>query len=184
MKKIMILIVSIFLLTGCETPEDKTNDVIDDLLKHSNFEMELLTEVTESIESNYSIMEGFGEFTLLPPELIGDVDINMYMNENETTYYRVTGYPDVLSTGRFVTSIVTSDTSINVYDLFVGKEITNDDLDEYMETIGYSPDDRFVGVVQRVYVNEHVYIRVYLENGVITGIRVEVDVTNEEGVIF
>jgi hypothetical protein len=178
---LFVVVLGIFFI-----PRIRTNYVIKDINENSTFELELISEITDDIKNDYVIMEGFGEYTLLG-SFTGDPyedDINVYLEENETTYYRITSYPDVMSGGHYVTSIETTDPDIDLYDLYVGKSIPLENLDCYMNSLGFSPVDYLTGDITKTYSKANVRIRVYFSANTIVKLRVEAEVTNRTGVIF
>lgn len=181
MKRLTIIIIFVFaiLLTGCT--RQKTERIIEDISQNSNFEYELLTEITENITSKFNIMGGFGVETLVDSNIDPySVDINEYMLNNPTTYYEVTAYPDYVNGGSYITRISTSDPEIYIYDLSVGDEYTEVEIIEYMRSLGFYPRDS----ISSIYVNERVWIRVFLEEGIIIKLVVEVEITNRTGIVY
>ncbi|MBU1093164.1 MAG: hypothetical protein KKH01_01740 [Firmicutes bacterium] len=181
MKRLTIIIIFVFviLLTGCT--RQKTERIIEKISQNSNFEYELLTVVTEDVTSKFNIMGGFGVETLIDANIDPySVDIYEYMLSNPTTYYDVTAYPDYANGGSYITRISTSDPEIHIYDLSVGDEYTEVEIIEYMESLGFYPRDS----ISSVYVNERVWIRVYLEEGIIIKLGVEVEITNRTGIEY
>jgi len=175
----IILLVFMLLLSGCSKQASET--IIKDISDNSNFEYELLTVVTEEIESKFNVMEGFGVRILMDTNIDPDNDnIDVYMLNNPTTYYYVTAYPDYMNGGSYVTKIETSDPEIYIYDFSVGDLYTEDAITEYMETLGFFPH----GSISSTYVNDRARIRVYLHDGIIIKLVSEVEVTNTTGLIF
>ncbi|MCF7931893.1 MAG: hypothetical protein K9K93_01875 [Acholeplasmataceae bacterium] len=178
-KSIIMIIVLATLLTGCGTK--KTEKIIEDLNANSNFEYELLTVVTDDIESRFSTMNGFGMRILVDATLDPQIDdINDYMDNHPTTYYTVTAYPDDSDGGDFITRIETSDPDIYVYDLKVGDPYVEDQINKSMASLGYLPHPE----IQLTYVNDRVRIRVYHHDDLIVKLVVEVEVTNRLGIQF
>jgi uncharacterized protein YqfB (UPF0267 family) len=64
------------------------------------------------------------------------------MQENPTTYYDVSGYPDCLDS-EVITRIYTSDPSIYVYDFSVGEIYDDTDLVALMASKGLEKMDNF-----------------------------------------
>ena len=178
-KFVIIIIILSFVLFGCTT--QRTESIIKDISQNSNFKYQMLTEVTEEITSEFSVMEGFGMRILVDSSLDPSIDdISEYMDNNPTTYYHVTAYPDYMNGGSYITRIETSDPEIFLYDLSVGDEYNRDEINEYMKSLGFKPDD----TIASAYVNQRVKINIYLVNDVITKLIVQVIVTNKTRMIF
>lgn len=181
MKKKVIVVIFIFmiLLAGCQS--NKTEHVLNAVTEHSNFEYVILTEVTEDIKSKFSVIEGFGIYMLVDSTLNPyEDDIDLFMENNPTTYYHVTAYPDHLDSGEYITRIDTSDPDIYVYDLSVGDTYSETEIMDYMASLGFYPHEE----INSTYINEQVRIRIRLTNDIIVKLTVEVEVTNKAGIIF
>ena len=170
MKKLILIFgfVLLLLLTACS--EQKTEKVLVDLALNSNFEYQLNTIVTDEMKDEFSVFEGFGMYTLVDPRIdVDEDDINVFMSENPTTYYDVSGYPNCLDE-YVITKIDTSDPSIDVYDYSVGDTYDEESVITFMNTIGFvkSDNSRFI------FENEDVRIRLYFdEDNIIYQITVE-----------
>lgn len=178
MKKVLSVLLFVILLSSCARFD--TEEVIQAINDNSNFELKLLTEVDNTIKENYTIEDGFGIYNMyegvFDPEPIG---FQEYMATHETTYYSVTAYPDEASGGSYITRITTTDPSRNFYDLHVGDEYTSSSLTEYMETLGFTPDEDN----ETKFENGGVFVTFYLD-GTITKIYIYVEVTNTTGIMY
>ncbi|MFA7422632.1 MAG: hypothetical protein WCZ00_02735 [Acholeplasmataceae bacterium] len=178
-KMMMVILVLCFILMGCTRQINEK--LINSITENSNFKYALLTEVTEDIKSEFTILDGFGVYMLVDPSINPDeYDVLGFMEDNQTTYYHVTAYPDHIDGGEFITRIDTSDPNIYIYDLSVGDIYSKQELNDYMETIDFYPHEEN----ESIYINEGVKIRVYKTIDTITQLTVEVEVTNKEGIIF
>jgi len=170
MKKTVLVVsfVLLLLLTACL--EQRTEKVLADLALNSNFEYQLNTNVTDDMKDEFSVFEGFGMYTLVDPRIdVFEDDINVFMSENPTTYYDVSGYPNCLDE-YVITKINTSDPSIDVYDYSVGDTYDEESVITFMNSIGFvkSDNSRFI------FENEDVRIRLYFdEDNIIYQITVE-----------
>lgn len=179
MKKLLCVVMCcLIILYGCRY---NSTAILEDLNEHSNFMYPLTTSVTPDIESNFSVYPGFGIRILVNKEIdVMNDDIDLYMDNHETTYYHVTAYPDHSSSGDFITRIETTDKTKYVYDLHVGDTYTKDELTSYLKTLGYKSNE----TILQAYDNHGVRIRVALKDDVIVKLSVEVLVTNRFGIIF
>jgi len=170
MKKIVLIFsfVLLLLLTACSV--QKTEKVLVDLALHSNFEYQLNTSVTDEIKDKFSVFDGFGMYTLVDPNIdVYEDDINVFMSENPTTYYDVSGYPNCLDED-VITRIYTSDPSIYVYNYSVGDTYDEDSVISFMNTIGFVKSDKS----RFIFENEDIRIRLYFdEDNIIYQITVE-----------
>jgi len=182
MKKLIVLLMFLFILTGCAV--QRNEKVITDINEHSNFTYPLLTVVTDEVKSDFNIMDGFGMYELIDPNCDPyNDDINLYMQDNPTTFYTVTAYPDFADGGSYITAIRTSDPSdptLHIYDLSVGDIMTMDEITTYMATLGFSHDSD----IASFYSKERTMLRVYLSEGVIIQLYVRIDIMNRMGMIF
>lgn len=179
MKKILIIFILLFVLSGCV--QARTEKEIEKINEKSNFLYPLLTVVTEEIRSKFNILEGFGAYKLIDPNVDPyQDDINLYLLNHPTTYYQVSAYPDFVNGGSYITMIETSDPEIHIYDLSVGDAYTTDEVVAYMETIGFYPHED----ISSTYENANLRIRVYLLEGVIIKLRAEIEIMNRMGMIF
>ncbi len=169
----------IVLLASCT--RQKTENIINDINENSNFEYGLLTVKTDEVESNFNVIEGFGKDIYVDPNAeISQSTMNEYMANNPTTYYEVTAYPDYTDSARYITSIETSDPDKHIYELSVGDEYTKEEVTAYLDTYGFEPHEEIISA----YINEKVIIRVYIEDGEIYKLLVEVEITNRKDIVF
>jgi len=170
LKKVILIFsfVLLLLLTACS--EQRTNKVLADLALNSNFEYQLNTIVTDEMKNEFSIFDGFGMYSLVDPSIdVFEDDINVFMSENPTTYYDVSGYPNCLDE-YVITKIYTSDPSIDVYNYSVGDSYDEESVISFMDTIGFVKSDNS----RYIFENEDVRIRLYFdENNIIYQITVE-----------
>ena len=162
---------------------DANKSIIDDLNDNSNFELDFITEITEDIIAEYSTLEGFGVYYLVDNSITtNNFSITEYIDNTDATYYEVTSYPDYMSVGDFVTTIVTTDPEIQIYDLFVGKAINSEEINLFMETLDYFliVDNNY----HKKYTNDRVSINIYFENGIITKLKVDIEITNNEDIQY
>lgn len=141
MKKVMVMFCFILSMFLCACSEQRNARVLDDLDSHSNFKYQLNSTVTDEIKAEYSVNEGFGGYMLVDPRLEGQQGgIFEFMNENATTYYDVSGYPDCLDDA-VITRILTSDPSIDVYGYSVGDSFDEESVISFMSTIGFAQSE-------------------------------------------
>jgi len=183
MKKLLLvvfLMFSFFLLSGCNSSE--TDDVIFEFNNNSNFEYQLLTEVTDDIKSGFSIAYGFGMYRLVDQSIENATieDLAAYIIIHPTTFYTVTAYPDCSDGGDFITYIETTDPDIDLFGISVGDASTQTMVKEQMDANGYIQDESD----ESLYKNDILRIYVQIEDGTIIKLIVNVKVTNEEGIIY
>ena len=181
MKKVIICLLLIFLLAGCV--KQRTEHIVEDLNENSNFEYDLLTEITgdvrTSMEDRFSSCPGFGVYTLFDKSIDIDVQqdhIHNHLDEYETTTYDVTAYPDYSDGREYITSIWTTDPEIHIYDLYVGDSYTEEELKEYMTSLGFSLTNNSENIF--MYNKERLNMSIFIENNAITKMYVRVDITN------
>ncbi len=181
MKKIIVLLFSILLLTGCTDINediDPNRDIVAEFNENSNFILPLLTSEEDIDMTEYKKIEGFGGYSLVD---IDNDDSAMYLYENETTEYIVSGYPDVLDE-YFITYIVTTDPAIDVYGYSVGDTIDSDTLIERFENESFTVNNTVETMFKFELSNLSIIIRT--EDNVITVIQVRIEATNNEDVVF
>ncbi len=177
MKKILIVLLFIFLLTGCA--KQRTENIVEDLNESSNFEYGLLIEVTSDIKTHFNISPGFGVYTLFDSSIEIDIQqesILSYIDEYETTTYDVTAYPDYSDGGEYITMIWTTDPDVHIYDLSVGDSYTEEELSEYMLSLGFTRTNDSENIF--MYNKERLNISIFVESNIITKMYVRVDITN------
>lgn len=170
LKKIIIIFCFVLLLFLTACSEQKTKKILEDLALHSNFKYQLNTSVTDEIKDEFSVFDGFGMYSLVDPRIdVYEDDINLFMSENPTTYYDVSGYPNCLDE-YVITKIITSDPSIYVYDYSVGDSYDEESVISFMSTIGFVKSD----MSRFIFENEDIRIRLYFdEDNIIYQITVE-----------
>ncbi|MCD4826835.1 MAG: lipoprotein [Acholeplasmataceae bacterium] len=160
MKKISLIIFFVLVLALSSCSSQNTEDILDDLLLHSNFEYQLNSIVTDEIKAEFSEFPGFGMYILVDSRIdIFEDDINVFMEENPTTYYDVSGYPNCLDE-YVITRIYTSDPAISVYDYSVGDSYDEESTIAFMDTIGFIKSDKS----RFTFENGDVYIRLYYDD--------------------
>jgi ABC-type Fe3+-hydroxamate transport system substrate-binding protein len=136
MKKMLLVFIFSLTIMLSSCTKNSTQKVLDDLSDHSNFLYDLNSTVTDDMKSQFVEFPGFGMYTLVDSTIdINQDDIWLFMQENPTTYYDVSGYPDCLY-HEVITRIYTSDPSIYVYDFSVG-DIYDDDVVSLLESKGF-----------------------------------------------
>lgn len=136
MKKMLLVFIFSLTIMLSSCTKNSTQKVLDDLSDHSNFLYDLNSTVTDDMKSQFVEFPGFGMYTLVDSTIdINQDDIWLFMQENPTTYYDVSGYPDCLDS-EVITRIYTSDPSIYVYDFSVG-DIYDDDVVSLLESKGF-----------------------------------------------
>lgn len=137
MKKLLLFFTFCLIIMLSSYTKNNTEKVLDDLRDHSNFLYDLNSTVTDDMKFKFVEFPGFGMYTLVD----SSIDINqdaiwLFMLENPTTYYDVSGYPDCLDS-EVITRIYTSDPSIYVYDYSVGDTYDDSDILSIMASKGF-----------------------------------------------
>lgn len=177
MKKILIILLFVFLLTGCV--KQRTENAVENLNENSNFEYGLLIEITSDIKTQFNISPGFGVYTLYDLSIQIDIQqehILSYIDEYETTTYDVTSYPDYSNGGEYITMIWTTDPEIHIYDLSVGDSYMEEELNEYMIYLGFARTNDSADIF--MYNRERLNMSIFVESNIITKMYVRVDITN------
>jgi hypothetical protein len=143
MKKMLSVFIFSLTIILSSCTKNSTQKVLDDLIDHSNYLYDLNSTVTDDIKSQFAVFPGFGMYTLVDSSIdVNQDDIWLFMQENPTTYYDVSGYPDCLDS-EVITRIYTSDPSIYVYDFSVGEIYDDTDLVALMASKGFEKMDNF-----------------------------------------
>lgn len=158
---------------------------IEEINLHSSFEYDISTEVTDSIKSDFIIYDEllFGGYIMIDSEIdtsAEDFNIMDYLENEPTTYYTVTAYPDEIDRGEYITTIVTRDPTNNIYDLSVGDSYTLETLNDYIESIGYTQFNNMEDTFEK----NQIVIKVELVDDIIIKISVRVKVTNITGIQY
>lgn len=180
MKRIIVLFMMI-LLVGCE---EQDKDMIYEFNLDSTFAHQLGKEVLDDQIELYAVDEGFGIRRLVDPSLDPLIDdLSSFLNENETTFYELSGYPDVLD-DYILTGIITTDPQYSMYGYSVKQEENPLLMIDDLVGRGFSYNDTFSDSGLYEFCFDTVRFRVYIEGNVIIKLSVYLQSTNNEGVIF
>ena len=172
------LVATVAVFSSCSI---STNKTVEDVNANSDFVVGLLTPIEEADFSGYGIIPGFG-VTGYYDKKYGDWEADMDAVSACYVRYDVTAYPDYMSGEQYVTGISVTDPEISVYGYSVGDD--SETYKTFLQEKGFKlyEDDLQIKRLEK----DKVKLRysVNPETQSITSIAVEVDVTNQCGVVF
>lgn len=190
-KKVLVIVGSIILLIFGSSMILKLieKDMIKDLNSKSSFGIDILYQLEDDEWDNYNVLEGFGIDSIygqdLPPS-DGDFDIHDYMQDHPATTYHITSYPTIISDYGYVTALDTTDSNNHVFNLSVG-----DSVDESMMTSIFKDyhyrltkhyDHQDIDIYE--YKRSKATITIYVEDEMISYIRIRIKVRIIPGIVF
>lgn len=181
---LILLIVLVLILVSCKASltMDKS---IKTLKEHSELNHYLLDKEDTNQFVSYLIVPGFGMTMYCDPEEDVDInDVDDYMNEHPLTCYTFTGYPDVLDEN-MITRITTSDSEVRILGIRAG-EMYDTSHQTILSQCEYQLDkhDQYQEFDEYLFTNSKIYLKIVVQNEIISRLTIYVEVTNKQHVIF
>ena len=194
MKKLLALALAVVALlcclVGCYNSKKTEEDITVGSKKPPNTSLEfwITEDVTGYDWSGHDEIYGWmgaREFLGSGYEKIEDaVDGNQHPEHYVS--YLITGWPDCMDEGAFVTDIKITDPTVTVYGLTIAS--TYEEFDALFEPLGYELSWGVGAIVTRVATKDGITFRltraVEDKPNVVAKLRITAEVTNREGVVF